>query len=547
MTLIESDALFVTYPARAGAIEMAMPGVVGPVFAPAELPAPLFFEHPSQPDSCDAIAMPSARAASETEETRSRRKRYNSNVTGETENRSRAFAVALIALALICSTRAAYANGRFPQAQVIESIPGSDGSTLFLRATFGVLVSRDTGKTWHWICERALGYDGQWDPPIAVTRDGRLWIGLERGLVSTLDGCTLETTNELAGEQVKDLTTDPKGETVWVLTGAPDRRGAVWRRSSLDAGSKWERMGLLPEGIHPMTIEVAPSKPSRIYVSGQPYGTVRGGLFRSDDSGKTFTGEKNELAHTGPFFIAAVDPKDPNRILLRHLHSTGSTVFVSSDGGKTLKEVLAMDSAMFGFAKSPDGLTYWAASGLAKDGILRSTDRGEHFELVSNHGVLCLHAAPNGSLFICENPFTLGAPGIAVSPDQGKTVSTLAGFSDVKGPITCDAGAGPDAAAGLCADAWPETLASFLPSDAGARRARDGGTRGTRNNSRRDAGTQPDAPARKSTCGCTVVGASESSPDRAWLTAGLLPLALWARARRRRGSPLDQSGRGGTR
>ena len=522
---------------------MTIPGVVGPELAPAAPPAPFFFEHPSQPASGTANptnpSNPSA--ASDTAATRRRCKRYKWGVAVL----RRSFAVALVIVALISSTRA-HANGRFPTAQAIETVPGSDGSTVFLRATFGVLVSRDAGKTWRWICERALGYEGQWDPPIALTRDGRLWLGLERGLVSTLDGCTLETTTELAGEQIKDLTVDRRGETLWVLTGAPDKRGAVWRRSMLDAGGPWQRMGLLPEDIHPMTIEVAPGKPSRLYVSGQPYGTVRGGLYRSDDGGKTFTGGKNDLEHTGPFFIAAVDPKDPERVLIRHLHTAGSTVLVTADGGKTLKEVLSMDSAMYGFAKSADGVTYYAGSGLAKDGIFRSTDRGEHFERVANHGVLCLHSAPSGSLFLCENPFTLGGTGIGLSSDRGKTITPLAAFAEVKGPITCDASLGPDAAAGLCADAWPETLASFvLPPDAGAKpRRRDGGA-GSKNDAA--VGTQPDsAPARKSACGCFAVGASQTRPDHAWLTAGLLPLVVWGRARRRPGSRSAQSGRSGT-
>src|SRR5262245_46688717 len=76
-----------------------------------------------------------------------------------------------IAAATRCST--AHANGRFPEAQTFESAPGTDGKTVFLRTTFGVLVSRDRGEHWRWICERALGYGGQWDPAIAVTRDGR--------------------------------------------------------------------------------------------------------------------------------------------------------------------------------------------------------------------------------------------------------------------------------------------------------------------------------------------------------------------------------------
>lgn len=449
----------------------------------------------------------------------------------------------------------ARANGRFPQAQSIDSVPGSDGKTLFMRATFGVLVSRDAGKTWRWICERALGYEGTWDPPVAVTRDGRLWVGLERGLVSTTDGCAVDTATDLAGETIKDLTTDLEGKVLWAVTGAPDKRAAIWRR---DAAGKWERMGLLPEGFNPSTIEVAPSRPSRVYVTGQPWQTIRGWLLRSDDGGKTIApdvGGKNDLTADGPFFLAAVDPKDPNRALLRHLHTTGSDVLLTTDGGKTLKNVLSMKSAMFGFAKSADGLTYWAGSGLATDGIFRSTDRGEHFERVASHGVLCMHAAPNGGLFICENTFSLDAKAIALSTDQGKTIEAIASFGDILGAQACgDAGAGAvDAGASLCEAAWPEMRALVLPREAGAPDpgAPDGGAR----RRRRDAGASAEAGAgdggaaddggatRRSKCGCRVVGASPG-PDHVWLTTGLFPLAAWARARSRRGSRADRSGRG---
>jgi len=424
-----------------------------------------------------------------------------------------------------------------------------------MRATFGVLVSRDAGKTWRWICERAFGYEGTWDPPVAVTRDGRLWVGLERGLVSTTDGCVVDTATELAGETVKDLTTDLEGKVLWAVTGAPDKRAAIWRR---DASGTWERTGLLPEGFNPSTIEVAPSRPSRVYVTGQPWQTIRGWLLRSDDGGRTMVpgvGGKNDLAADGPFFLAAVDPKDPNRAILRHLHTTGSDVLLTTDGGKTLKNVLSMKSAMFGFAKSADGLTYWAGSGLASDGIFRSTDRGEHFERVANHGVLCMHASPKGALFLCENTFSLDAKAIARSDDQGKTIEAIASFGDILGAQPCggDAGAAAGdagaAGAGVCDAAWPEVRAQVLPREAGAPdpSAPDGGAR----KRRRDAGTAADAgasaaedtaSARRSTCGCRVAG-DAGGLDPRWLTAGLLPLAAWARARTRRGSGDDRSGR----
>ncbi|MBX3187894.1 MAG: hypothetical protein KF819_12800 [Labilithrix sp.] len=439
------------------------------------------------------------------------------------------FTLTLATLALVCSIRTARANGRFPLAQAIVSVPGGDGQTLYLRATFGLLVSKDAGKTWRWVCERALGYEGQWDPPIAATHDGRLWIGLERGLVSTADGCTMDPSPELDGETIKDLTTDPKGETLWALTGTPDKRGAVWRLSiaKRDGGAAaWERTGFLPESFNTTTIEVAPSKPSRVYVSGQPYGTMRGWLMRSDDGGKTFSGTKNDLEAMGPFFIAAVDPKDPNRVLVRHLHTTGSDVLVTTDG-KAFKNVLSMKSAMFGFAKSPDGSTYWAGSGLAVDGVFRSTDRGEHFERVSNHGVLCLHAISNDRLFVCDNPFTLGASAIALSNDQGKTLQSIATFGDIQGPLACKSD--------VCGGSWGETLASLVP--------RDAGPTGPSTRSLREAGVSAGDPPSRSTCGCTVAGDPASSLDLVWLTTGLVPLVMRGRARTRRGSGLSHRGR----
>lgn len=364
-------------------------------------------------------------------------------------------------------------------------MPG-DPSTLFLRATFGVLISRDGGRSWRFVCERALGYEGQWDPPIAATRDGRLWVGLEDGLVSTRDGCDVEAAPELDGHTVKDLTTDATGEVVWAITGAPSKKSWVWRRTAADGGhARFERLAALDD-TNVMTIEVA--GPSRVYVSGQPYSTIRGQIYRSIDGGRTFTTEKNALEPDGPLFIGAIDPEDASRLLVRHLHAKGSDLLLSRDGGRTFADVLSIKSAMFGFAKA--GSTYWAGSGLAEDGVYRSTDRGEHFERVASHGVLCLHAAAGGALFACENALAVGAPVIARSTDRGATFVPLARFADVEGPVRCASDAGR---ANLCAAPWAELQPLFSP--------------------RRDAGAEvPDAggaaapPARRS-CGCDAVGA----------------------------------------
>jgi hypothetical protein len=446
----------------------------------------------------------------------------------------------ILAVTIVFSSTAR-ANGRFPEAQTIETVPRSDGKTVFLRATFGILVSRDRGSSWQWICERALGYEGQWDPPITVTADGRLWVGLETGLRSTTDGCEVVAAPELEGHTVKDLTTDPRGETVWAITGAPGKTGYVWRRRP---ASPFERLASFTD-TNLMTIEVAPASSRNVYVSGQAYTTIRGRIFRSDDGGVTFHDDgapgppasvglasplsadagarplpANALVAEGPFFIGSVDAADPGRLLVRHLHAKGSDLLLSRDGGRTFTNVLSMTSAMFGFARSVDGKTIWAASGLPEDGVFRSTDRGEHFASVSRHGVLCLHAAPWGSLFFCENSLSLGAPAIAVATDGvGAAITPLVRFADVEGPVRC---AGADARASLCASSWPETQAQISIADAAAaapspalssrpRRGSDGGS--------------PAESAPSSKCGCEAVGWSPRA--RFGLPLTLLAFLAW--------------------
>ena len=155
-----------------------------------------------------------------------------------------------------------------------------------------------------------------------------------------------------------------------------------------------------------------------------------------------------------------------------------------------------------------------------------------------------MRALGDGSLFLCNNAFTLGAYAIAVSRDKGATIHPITRFTDVKGPIECVG----DARANLCASSWADTKASFTlaPDDAGStsssakKRRRDGGT-GINPPVTADAGDENVAVKRKSSCGCDVVGRSPSSPsDLSLFIVGLLPLMHRRLGRRMRGSKLTQ-------
>src|SRR4029077_13861790 len=63
-------------------------------------------------------------------------------------------------------------------------------SSMAVRATFGVIVSRDSGKTGSWISEKARGYGSHVeDPSIAITAGPGLLVGTQEGLARSADGC----------------------------------------------------------------------------------------------------------------------------------------------------------------------------------------------------------------------------------------------------------------------------------------------------------------------------------------------------------------------
>lgn len=92
---------------------------------------------------------------------------------------------AAAALSVFAAPSTAQANGRFPESNAYFFSP-SDPNVMILRSTFGVLVSKDRGKTWDHVCESAIGLTGSEDPMFALTPKGT-WIG------STFSGVALST------------------------------------------------------------------------------------------------------------------------------------------------------------------------------------------------------------------------------------------------------------------------------------------------------------------------------------------------------------------
>ncbi len=366
-------------------------------------------------------------------------------------------AAALCATALLSAERAS-ANGRYPAStQIVFSTDAADPDLVVVRTTYGLSISRDDGVTWKWLCESALGVPtvSVEDPSVALTANGALVVGLYEGLeVSRASagsandlGCDFACAGgPLEGLSIEDLATSTSTHSVLALSstdifgdGGVSLDSRVWQ--STDDGAHWAQRGpVLDPTVAVTTIDVAPSDPTRLYVSGtRGYGAARtASLFVSTDGGDTWAERPLpfDAATEVSVFIGAVDPGDPDRVYLR---SSGvSRLYVTSDAGASFQVPLTMTGQMLGFAVGP-GMVY---AGSVEDGLLAAStaDARLAFHEVSSIHVQCL-ATRGPELWACsdaESGFLVG-----VSTTGGAQFAPRLQLDGLAGPIACSASAGP--------------------------------------------------------------------------------------------------------
>jgi photosystem II stability/assembly factor-like uncharacterized protein len=225
----------------------------------------------------------------------------------------------------------------------------------------GVYRSRDGGATW-----THVGLpDAQQIPKLAIDpRDAdRVFAAVlghpygpseQRGVFRSRDGG--RTWQRVlftdADTGASDVAIDPQHPdtiyaALWKSRLAPweddneyEQPGGLYK--STDGGTTWKKLERgLPSNAAQFEIAIAPSRPSRIYVTVAT--TERGeyarggsnGVFRSDDSGATWTrittDERPALKiGGGDLMVPVVDPKDPDVVYVASI-----VAMRSRDGGKT--------------------------------------------------------------------------------------------------------------------------------------------------------------------------------------------------------------------
>ncbi|HEX6765688.1 MAG TPA: hypothetical protein VF103_09430, partial [Polyangiaceae bacterium] len=366
-----------------------------------------------------------------------------------------------VVLSVLAGAVPARANGRFPNAQQLRE---TDARTLVVAGTYGMLVTTNGGVDFAYQCEAEIfgKPTGSYtvDPLLEVGPDGAIYSGsLHAVRVSRDRGCTFETEPSLprnwsffelerpAGAEsgtIVDLCRRGAASDapVLALVAVVDDAGLTteYRLYQTDANGAFAVVGLPIPGAeldYGFTLEVAPSDPERIYVTGSLHNDPV--LLVSDDGGESFRSSPLVLDDADSVigaYLGAVSPSDPNRLYVRvarrvqtndGLYQRDDSLAVSNDAGASLTEPLRAQANFLGFALSPDGESVFAGFGNpGTDETLSAPDavgiyEGNAEELAFSHVVSDMDVS-------CLRFLSAGLYACAVERDPLGTDPTLGDF-----------------------------------------------------------------------------------------------------------------------
>lgn len=431
---------------------------------------------------------------------------------------------AALAAASFFTSSLSWANGRFPLADQLVVDP-NDPSHLVLRGTYGILSSANSGGSWSWVCEAAVGYGGTQDPAMGVLADGTVLAGIFEGLSVSHDrGCSWAFAKApLEGEYVIDVSVhrDEPSKAVAITSTGMGTGFHVILAETADNGGTWTQAGIaVMNDMIALTVDVAPSNPNRVYISGSVGKVYAPAIERTDNRGMNWTRSFFDATYAKQVpYLAGVDSTNPDRLYVRLSGTDSDHLLFSEDGAQTFTEIFSSASDLLGFALSPDGKRVVVGSPM--EGIFIASTTDHVFTKVSSVAARCLTWAAAG-IYACGNQFT-DMFTLGLSTDEGKTFQNLYNLNEIC-PIECPAGT---PAITACTSAWPP-LAATLGIDQAAC-----GIVTTTSSSSSSGGPPPTDP--KTGCACDL--SSSSGQTLGGILALSSLLAAWRRKQSRRPSP----------
>jgi hypothetical protein len=352
-------------------------------------------------------------------------------------------AVVLAALAIaIAAPARARADGAFPAGEAVL-LPADRAEEIILATNFGLVISQDAGQTWSWSCERdanAFAILYQLGP---APRRRLFAVANEHVITSDDASCTWQVGGGLLADQaVTDVFPDPTNADRVLAVGIAAGVHSVFE--SADGGTTFGTTLYQAAGGDTINgVESARSDPRIVYVAlMSPERSPK--LARTDDGGATWlvTDLSADLG-AGLVRIIAVDPDDPNTVLLRWTSvDGGDAIGVTRDGGATASKPLSIPNSFTSFARMPDGALILSGTAFLGQGLgtvpalFLSHDDGTTFqENREVPGVLAL-AQRDGILYATADNFADGFA-LGASRDEGATWQPVVRFDQITSIIPC--------------------------------------------------------------------------------------------------------------
>lgn len=361
----------------------------------------------------------------------------------------------LLILGLLGLAGTASANGRDPYTSTINFRQGNN-QHIVAGMTFGLVISKDGGATWQWMCERAIGYGGMYDPDYAYTSSGAIFATTFDGLKVMRDDCSFTSTPP-GMTFVSKTELGPDGALYYAAAAPED--SMIYR--STDDGVTFPT-STAPTGTMAgdwwSSLAVAPSNAQRIYATGYRLDGTNPKVFllyTSTNGGTSFTSmTMNGITTVSPnsvIEIAGVSATDDDTLYVKVTFENGSigdSIYRSTDAGQNWTKIISK-SSNFGlaFVARADGS---CVAGTREQGAWKADNcltvtEATWTELTGAPHIGCLYEQA-GVVWACTQNYAspqLDIPsdgyGIMKSTDLVTWTGVLK-YQDIQAPVPCAAG-----------------------------------------------------------------------------------------------------------
>ncbi len=317
--------------------------------------------------------------------------------------------------------------------------------------SWGVWRTDDAGLTWH---EKIKGAPNTSGSDLVIDEEGSIFVAtMDDGLLSSKDGGknyqpvlpTEHFVKNISGHVWRVLS-QPKLDRI-VATATPwhEKTNRVFWSS--DGGKTFNTATGLPEGRpkvntmwregYPRAIAVDPYDENRLYLGID--GDDSGGLFNSEDGGKSWVRSSGQPGSLRVYNALAADPTEKGRLIWGAC-GKGGGVYLSIDGGKTWKNVFSKMNWVFDAAISKSGKMYVAGAD-GKPALYVSNDRGVSWKVLfhsdAGDAIDGIFMDPGNEAHLYAGVVSWGekpAGRLMYSPDAGKS------WKDISGSLPISAG-----------------------------------------------------------------------------------------------------------